>query len=386
MATSEGVSKVKEHYFFGFAKFLGFSNNKTTSEHTQQDQANARGDGKMCYMTPTKINYASDFDLTCVTWLTIFHLSKDTGKVHVYGWCNGRKITASENVVLPINSAILNVNAHWGKMVLISDDGKCHVITRLHDDWTATVYENKTKFTTCNVGDMHTIVLDENSQAYELETDNKIQSLNTDNQKIKSGSSTCLFSPIQLKEKVDLVSCGKEHVLLLNMTSGHVFSFGLGSRGQLGHGTVDAETSPKVIEALTGVHIKQVAAGGWHSLALSNIGDIYAWGWNNHGQLGVTCLPPEVPQAFYMLPYIIEFPQECMVDHIACGARHSAAATSQPAGVWSWGWGKYGQLGHGDSLDRAVPTMVKYFQDIHTQILEIKCGPWQTIVTLEKNL
>jgi alpha-tubulin suppressor-like RCC1 family protein len=383
MAASEGVKKplrkkLKEHYLFGFAKFFSFPNHQKSSGLTQGDQANAKGDDKMNYTTPVRVNVAPNFDKTCVTWLTSFHLSEDTGKVHVCGWCNGNKISANENVLLPIESKILDVQGGWKELILISDDGKCHVISNLHDDWTATVYESEAKFTTCDVGDMHTIVVDENGQAYELETDNQIQSLKTDNQ-IKSDS--CLLSPLRLKVKVDLVSCGKEHVLLLNTTSGHVFSFGLGSRGQLGHGGVDAETTPKVIEALAGIRIKQVAAGGWHSLALSDIGDIYAWGWNNHGQLGITCLPPEVPQAFYMLPYITEFPQECMVDRIACGARHSAAVTSEPKCVWTWGWGQYGQLGHGDSLDRTAPTVVEYFQD--TQILEITCGPWQTVVTLE---
>ena len=379
MAASEGVRKLKEHYFFGFAKFFNFSDGRKHLGHIHEQQTNAKEQERISYKTPIRINCATNFDKACVTWSTIFYLSKNTGKVHVYGWCNGRKITGNENVFLLVDCKISCLNAQWNKFVLISDDGKCHVTTNLHNDWTPSVYENKIKFTTCDVGDMHAILLDENGQAYQLEN----QNLNTDND-IKCSNFPCVLSQLQLKEKVDLVSCGKEHVLLLDMTFGHVFSFGLGSRGQLGHGTVDAETTPKIIEALAGIPIKHIAAGGWHSLALSNIGDIYAWGWNNHGQLGIKCLPPEVPQAFYMLPYIVDFPQDCVVNHIACGARHSVAVTSE--GVWSWGWGQYGQLGHGNDLDRTVPTLVEYFQEIHTPILDVSCGPWQTIVTLEANL
>jgi alpha-tubulin suppressor-like RCC1 family protein len=382
MAAGEGVEKIKEHYFFGFAKFFSFMGERKTSRHIQGDEENAEKQDTLSYMTPIKINFASNFDKTCVTWSTIFHLSKETGKVHVYGWCNGRKITANEKLFLPINCKILNLNARWKNLVLISRDGKCHMITNQHNDWTATIYESESKFTTCDVGDMHTIIVDENSQAYQLENVES-ESLKTDNE-MKCDRLPCVLSQIQLKERVDLVSCGKEHVLLLDMTSGHVFSFGLGSRGQLGHSTVDAETAPKIIEALAGIHIKHVAAGGWHSLALSDIGDIYAWGWNNHGQLGIKCLPPEVPQTFYMLPYIVDFPQDCIVDRIACGARHSVALTSE--GVWSWGWGKYGQLGHGDSCDKTFPTLVEYFQEINMKILDISCGPWQTIVVLEAQL
>ena len=68
---------------------------------------------------------------------------------------------------------------------------------------------------------------------------------------------------------VKSLSCGKEHVLLLT-SDGNVFSFGSGSRGQLGMGYLEGKTSPTVIEALQPLCITMVAAGGWHSLALSS--------------------------------------------------------------------------------------------------------------------
>lgn len=375
MATVEGENLIK-HYFFGFAKFFSFPDNAEIAKLKPDDMKNAKLENKISHKIPKLISCTTSFDKTFVSWSGIFHLTKATGKVHVYGWCNGRKIEANEYICLPIKSKILNLAAGWNKLLLISNDGLCHVISDIQDSWTVTECKSKTKFIACGIGELHKVVLDENGQVCELKTNMEFDSSKINNLHI-------LLSPIQIKEKVDYISCGKEHVLLLNATTGHVFSYGLGSRGQLGHGAIDAETTPKVIEALAGLHIKQIAAGGWHSLALSNIGDIYAWGWNIHGQLGITCLPPEVPQAFYMLPYIVDFPQECMVENITCGARHSGAVTSDPRGVWTWGWGEYGQLGQGDSQDRVTPTLVKYFQDIETGKLNITCGPWQTIVSLE---
>ena len=375
MEESEGVKKLKEQYFFGFGKFFSFS-----SEENSTRQKNACWENKISYFIPINMNCSPTFDTTCVCWSTIFHLCKSTGKVHAYGWFNGEKMGAMENILLPIPSKIQNLQADWEKVILICSEGKCHVISNLHGDWTTSVYENKTKFASADVGEMHVITVDENGKAFTATTDV------IDSPKSSSKSSPLLFSPLQLKVRVDQVSCGKEHVLLLSKTTGHVFSFGLGTRGQLGHGMVDKETIPKLIDALTGVHLKQVAAGGWHSLALSSIGDIYAWGWNNHGQLGITCLPPEVPQAFYMLPYIVDFPLESSVSHVACGARHSGAVISEPRqSVLTWGWGKYGQLGHGDDHDRSRPTVVEYFENIDGQILDINCGPWQTIVTFERH-
>ncbi|NXJ15785.1 RCCD1 protein, partial [Odontophorus gujanensis] len=42
--------------------------------------------------------------------------------------------------------------------------------------------------------------------------------------------------------------------------------------GQLGHGSVESEQRPRVVEALCGVPVRAVAAGGWHSACVSGEG------------------------------------------------------------------------------------------------------------------
>jgi len=88
--------------------------------------------------------------------------------------------------------------------------------------------------------------------------------------------------------KVSSVSCGKCHTLVLSAI-GVVFSCGVGNQGQLGHGSLDSEPSLRVVEALEGVRMTAVSAGGWHSMALSDGADLYVWGWNECGQLGLSC-------------------------------------------------------------------------------------------------
>ncbi len=46
----------------------------------------------------------------------------------------------------------------------------------------------------------------------------------------------------------------------------------------MGHGNKTNVTSPKLVEALKGVKIVQVACGGYHSAALSDKGEIFTWG------------------------------------------------------------------------------------------------------------
>ncbi|XP_057889229.1 RCC1 domain-containing protein 1 isoform X3 [Melospiza georgiana] len=57
--------------------------------------------------------------------------------------------------------------------------------------------------------------------------------------------------------------------------------------GQLGHGQLEAELQPRLVEALAGVPMRAVAAGGWHSASVSEAGDLYMWGWNESGQLAL---------------------------------------------------------------------------------------------------
>ena len=80
------------------------------------------------------------------------------------------------------------------------------------------------------------------------------------------------------------VVCGKEHCMLLT-EHGQLFSWGGGSRGQLGHGTVTGELEPRLVLALDGLRIIKIAAGGWHSAAISESHDLYMFGWNESGQL-----------------------------------------------------------------------------------------------------
>lgn len=43
----------------------------------------------------------------------------------------------------------------------------------------------------------------------------------------------------------------------------------VGSHGQLGHGDLSPQEEPRVMEALMGMSMSTVAAGGWHSVCTS---------------------------------------------------------------------------------------------------------------------
>jgi alpha-tubulin suppressor-like RCC1 family protein len=61
--------------------------------------------------------------------------------------------------------------------------------------------------------------------------------------------------------------------------AGELFSWGSGDCGRLGHGDSQDQPSPKRVEALRGVRVSSAAIGWLHALALTEDGQVYAWGW-----------------------------------------------------------------------------------------------------------
>ncbi|XP_061545693.1 probable E3 ubiquitin-protein ligase HERC4 [Phycodurus eques] len=162
------------------------------------------------------------------------------------------------------------------------------------------------------------------------------------------------------------VSCGESHTLALN-DSGQVFSWGLGSDGQLGLNNFEESVRvPRNIKALTDVQITQVACGYWHSLALSKGSQIFSWGQNRYGQLGLgvngQCISsPQIIQSLQGIPFA----------QISGGGAHSFALTLSGA-VFGWGRNKFGQLGLNDSNDRCFPTLLKSLRS--QKVIFVSCG------------
>ena len=73
-------------------------------------------------------------------------------------------------------------------------------------------------------------------------------------------------------------------------SDGNAYAWGNNKSGQLGDGTTIQKTTPVMVRKPAGVPADftyvQVCAGGYHSLAIGSDGYVYAWGLNDHGQLG----------------------------------------------------------------------------------------------------
>uniref|UniRef100_A0A673N0T5 RCR-type E3 ubiquitin transferase n=1 Tax=Sinocyclocheilus rhinocerous TaxID=307959 RepID=A0A673N0T5_9TELE len=80
------------------------------------------------------------------------------------------------------------------------------------------------------------------------------------------------------------VSCGFHHSVVL-MENGDVYTFGYGQHGQLGHGDVNSRGSPTLVQALPGPST-QVTAGSNHTAVLLMDGQVFTFGSFSKGQLG----------------------------------------------------------------------------------------------------
>ena len=169
-------------------------------------------------------------------------------------------------------------------------------------------------------------------------------------------------------QRVSDIACGADHCLLLTST-GNIFSLGLGTRGQLGHGDITSRTEPSLVQTLAGVPMRAIACGLWHSLVLSRNGDLYSWGWNEDGQLGLR----DPPGSTVALPASVDVVSEestsgdVVIVSVSCGARHSAAV-SERGELICWGWDRHGQVG-GAKLSGSG------------RVLSVHCSHWSTLFT-----
>nr|AAO42843.1 At3g02510 [Arabidopsis thaliana] len=119
---------------------------------------------------------------------------------------------------------------------------------------------------------------------------------------------------------------------------GTMFTWGWNQRGTLGHQPeTKTENIPSRVKALANVKITQAAIGGWHCLAVDDQGRAYAWGGNEYGQCGEEPLKDEMGRP---VRRDIVIPKRCApkltVRQVAAGGTHSVVLTRE-GHVWTWG-------------------------------------------------
>ena len=144
------------------------------------------------------------------------------------------------------------------------------------------------------------------------------------------------------------VAVGSGYTIALK-NNGTLWAWGDNAEGQIGLGSsITGANTPTQVGSAT--DWASIAAGGHsHSVAQTTTGDLYGWGDNSVGQLGLGDTTTR-----YTPTAVIT---DSSVSSIACGYNHTVAAKSDGS-VWAWGDNSVGQLGLGDYISKTTPALV----------------------------
>ncbi|XP_053795912.1 probable E3 ubiquitin-protein ligase HERC4 [Vidua chalybeata] len=167
------------------------------------------------------------------------------------------------------------------------------------------------------------------------------------------------------------IACGDQHAMALSR-GGQLFTWGQNTHGQLGVGSQTTLTpEPQLVERLKGIPLAQIAAGGAHSTTVSLSGAVYSWGKNSFGQLGLGDTKDKD------CPTYVGALGHWKAIFVSCGADHTAVLSKEGL-VCTFGAGGSGQLGHNSTRNELLPRVVAELWG--ARISHIACGRQYTLV------
>jgi len=145
------------------------------------------------------------------------------------------------------------------------------------------------------------------------------------------------------------LAAGEEHTCAID-DAGDVSCWGANALGQLGAGSA-APSSAKPMRVTGLSKVTAVASSYSHTCAVDGSGDVYCWGYNNHGQLGGGSATPSSVSTPVKVAGL-----SAKATAVATGWAHSCAVAG--GGLYCWGYNLDGQLGIGSTSDELAPQPV----------------------------
>lgn len=150
---------------------------------------------------------------------------------------------------------------------------------------------------------------------------------------------------------VGQVACGLNHTVCVSSDGNLVWAFGDGDYGKLGLGNTATKSTPQKVDLLCGVGVKRVCCGTQFTVFLTQDGHVFTCGMDRLiGQ-------PDSRARGHTKPQQVPALNGHFVEEITVGAEHALALTST-GDVWGWGNNGDGQLGLGHTAIVREPQLV----------------------------
>ncbi|XP_065093759.1 serine/threonine-protein kinase Nek8 [Ochlerotatus camptorhynchus] len=195
---------------------------------------------------------------------------------------------------------------------------------------------------------------------------------------LKSFGSATSLTPLQLPPtgKIKQIATNGSHFVAV-MNDGSVYTWGEGNKGQLGHNALETwRHYPTRVEAIRRYNVVGTATGNGFTLFWTNLGVVLSCGDNTHGCLG------HGNRISLLVPKIVEKLNNVHIKWVACGSQH-VVALADGGHLYTWGTSNDGALGLGKQmLASAEPRRLIITQMIQN-IREVYCGPDCTVALTE---
>lgn len=139
--------------------------------------------------------------------------------------------------------------------------------------------------------------------------------------------------------KIKQISSGKYHMAALGH-EGEVWIWGRGEYGRIGNGGNGDQPTAVPVEFFLecDINIKKLSCGSNFTLALTDTGQIYGWGSNDHSQLGLGAGFAVDMFAMENYPKIIDFFEDNNEEIVDLSAgQHHAVAINKSGELYLWG-------------------------------------------------
>ena len=166
-------------------------------------------------------------------------------------------------------------------------------------------------------------------------------------------------------KEIKSIHSGKSYSMIYK-NNGDLLVFGNNIYGQLGLNTTNLINTEPIL-LMNDKEIKSICCGGWHSMIYKNNGNLFVFGNNSHGQLGLGDTENRNIPTLLM--------NNSQINMICAGETHSMIYKNN-GDLFVFGENDFGQLGLGDYKHRLTPTLLL----TNNNIKMICCGDHHSII------